>query len=72
MSDFFPKNREEAWVDVKEEFTQIIAKWEQWCKDETVQAWTREDGFCQGGATINGVRAVVENIKDIVDRMERS
>lgn len=69
MNDFFAKNREEAWVDVKEEFTQIIAKWEQWCNSATGFDALR-DGKVD--VFINGVRAVVANIKDIVDRMERS
>jgi hypothetical protein len=72
MADFFANDRNVAWVDVKEEFTQVIAKWEQWCADEIEFGADPEDGFCEGGATINGVRAVVANIKNIVDRMERS
>jgi len=72
MTDFFAKDRQVAWVDVKEELTQVIAKWEERCAEAIEFGADPDDGFCEVGATIGGIQAVVANIKDIVDRMERS
>lgn len=72
MTDFFAKDRQVAWDQTREELTQVIAKWEERWAEAIEFGAAPDDGFCEVGAMIGGIQAVVANIKDILDRMERS
>ena len=72
MADFFAKDRQVAWDQAREEFTKIIDTWEEWCAEQIEFGADPDDSFCHSGCTVGGVQAVVNTVKDIVDRMERS